>query len=126
MPQTATVPVKRQSFSFKSQNSTNTTTYEAASQVHDLQILQWQTPDVNRNTIETAATAASVTAATLALAQAVKSQKNGGANIYLAKSGQAIVGVYGGAQILGIYSDTTGELHSVKAALGGWNNGTRL
>jgi chitinase len=157
--QEATVPVKRQSFSFSSSNGTNATTFDAQSQTHDIQIVRWRSQDSSTS-------GAAITAATSALAQAVKSQKNTGTSILFAKLGQAIVGVYAGSQIdsqglggiiqqfaereasyqlahtaaaaqlcgpeslssqiLGIFVDTTGDLDSVKAALGGWNNATCL
>lgn len=155
--QEAAVPVKRQSFSFSSSNGTNGTTFDAQSQIHDIQIIRWRSQDSSAN-------GAAITAVTSALAQAVKSQKNSGTSILFAKLGQAIVGVYAGSQIdsqglsgtiqqfaereagqqvaqtaaqlcdseslgsqiLGIFVDTTGDLGSVKAALGGWNNATCL
>jgi chitinase len=156
VPQDATVPVKRQSFSFSSGNGTNATTFDAQSQTQDIQIV--------RRGQDSSDNGAAITAATSALARAVKSQKNGSPTILFAKSGQAIVGVYAGSQIenqglgriiqqfaereaghqvdqtaaqlcgpdsigsqiLGIFVDTIGDLKSVKAALGDWNNATCL
>lgn len=159
------VPAKRQLFSFGSGsdsgngNGTNATTFDAQSQIHDIQIVRWRSQYSSTN-------AATITAALSASAQAVKSQKNTGTSIVFSKLGQAIVGVYAGSQIdnqglgdiiqqlaereaghqvtqravaaqlcgpeslgsqiLGIFVDTTGDLDSVKAALGGWNNATCL
>jgi chitinase len=158
--QDATVLVKRQSFSFGSSNGTNgtnATSFDAQFQIHDIQIVRWRGQASSNN-------GAAITAATSALAQAVKSQKNGSPSILFAKSGTAIMGVYAGSQIdnqgfggiiqqfaereagyqvdltaaqvcgpdslgsqiLGIFVDTTGDLNSVKAALGNWNNATCL
>lgn len=84
-----TVPVKRQSFSFTSSNGTNSTSFDAQSETHDLQIVRWLSQDSTTS-------GTTITSATSALAQVLESQKKSGTSIFFAKLGKAFVGVYAG------------------------------
>jgi len=75
-------PAKRQSFSFGPASSSET---------KDIHVVRWHG--------QGSSSGASLAAATSALANAVKVQKNGTPTILLVKSGDVIVGVYAGSEI---------------------------
>ncbi|KFY45423.1 hypothetical protein V495_02990 [Pseudogymnoascus sp. VKM F-4514 (FW-929)] len=82
---------RRQFFSYNSVSNSTRIASDAQSQTSHIQTTRWLG--------ESSSDGVDITAAALALADAVKSEEDGGQTILFAKSGQVIMGVYAGSQI---------------------------